>query len=96
MDKLFRITAHLEGWSYLLLLGIAMPMKYLWDQPWLIRPLGMAHGFLFIGYVVLVFLVSKEKKWNNKFTIWAYAASLLPIATFLVSRDMDSEKAKSN
>lgn len=85
MNSFFRIIAHLEGWSYLILLLVAMPMKYIWSNPVFIRPVGMAHGLLFVLYLLLVFLLSREHKWNKKFTLFAYVAAFLPIATFIVS-----------
>lgn len=88
MEKLFRITAHLEGWSYLILLGIAMPLKYIWNQPIAVQITGMIHGILFISYIILTYLVAQEKKWNRTFTMQAYLASLLPFATFYIVRKM--------
>ena len=52
MIKLFRLTALLEGISYILLLFIAVPIKYLWDDPTYVKFLGMPHGILFIGYII--------------------------------------------
>lgn len=45
---------------------------------------GMIHGFLFIAYVLLVFIVSREKKMTLVEQFWSYLASLLPFATFIV------------
>lgn len=93
MEKLFKLTAHLEGWSYLILLLVAMPLKYIGNNPLLIRPVGMAHGALFVAYVILVFIVAKELKWGKKFTAWALLASFIPLATFIISKQMHSEKS---
>ena len=51
MINLFRITALLEGVSYILLLFIAVPIKYLFDDPSYVKLLGMPHGILFIAYI---------------------------------------------
>jgi integral membrane protein len=91
MRRFFQPIAHLEGWSYLILLLIAMPLKYIWENPVLIRPVGMAHGLLFVVYVLLVFLLSREEKWDKKFTLFAYTASLLPFATFIVSSRLNKK-----
>ena len=47
----FRIIAVLEGWSYVLLLFIAMPLKYMFDMPLFVKYLGWAHGALFVAYM---------------------------------------------
>ena len=49
-----RVIAFLEGVSFLLLLGIAMPLKYMYGQPEMVRVVGMAHGILFVWYGLLI------------------------------------------
>lgn len=80
--RIFKITAHLEGYSFLLLLFIAMPLKYIWEEPFLIRPLGMIHGLLFVAYIVIAAVGKKEWNWNFKLFSIAIIASLLPFGTF--------------
>ena len=46
-----RVIGLLEGISFLVLLGVAMPLKYVWDEPQAVRGVGMAHGVLFLAYV---------------------------------------------
>ena len=65
MIKLFRLTALLEGISYILLLFIAVPIKYLWDDPTYVKLLGMPHGILFIGYILLSIVGKSRYKWTN-------------------------------
>lgn len=77
-----RIVAFIEGISFLVLLGIAMPMKYLMDQPQAVRIVGMAHGVLFIGFCWLLFLVATEYKWSLRKSLLAFASSLIPFGTF--------------
>lgn len=84
MLKLFRITAILEGVSYLALFGITMPLKY-WAN--ILEPnkvVGYAHGVLFIAYLALALVVCFNKKWGVKRFIIFAVASLLPFATFYV------------
>ena len=66
MLSLFRITAILEGISYLSLFAVTMPLKYLADLPMPNKYVGYAHGGLFIAYVVLAILVCIIKKWGFK------------------------------
>ncbi len=62
----FRIVAFLEGVSYILLLFIATPIKYIYEDPQYVKLLGMPHGLLFIAYIVLAILFAPEMKWNSK------------------------------
>lgn len=82
----FRITAILEGISYLTILAITMPLKYLADIPMPNIYVGYAHGVLFISYLVLAAVFWKKKKWSIKKGIILLLASLLPFATFYVDQ----------
>ena len=77
-----RITAFLEGLSFLILLFIAMPMKHFAGNPEMVRITGMAHGILFILYVLNLIQVKVELGWTVKTTFWAFLASLIPFGTF--------------
>jgi len=80
---ILRILAVLEGISYLLL-ALTMPLKYLYEMPMPNKIVGMAHGFLFIAYCIMVFVVNQEKKWSFLTNMWAYLASLIPFGTFIM------------
>lgn len=80
--KWLRIVAFLEGVSFLILLGIAMPLKYLAGLPEMVRITGMAHGFLFMAYIPLVFYVKMDRDWTLRKTALALAASVVPFGTF--------------
>jgi integral membrane protein len=77
-----RIFSLLEGISYLLL-PLTMWMKYSFEIGMPNKIVGMAHGFLFIGYCILVYLVNQEQKWSISTNFWAYVASLIPFGTFV-------------
>ena len=77
-----RIVAFIEGLSYLLLLGVAMPLKYLAGQPEMVRVVGMAHGVLFVAYVLLVLYVMFDLSWSLWKGFLALLASVIPFATF--------------
>lgn len=77
-----RIIGFLEGLSFVMLLGIAMPLKYLYGIPEAVKAIGMIHGWLFVLYVVYVIHVKVKLKWSNKTTITALIASLIPFGTF--------------
>ncbi len=84
MLKTFRVTAILEGLSYLLLFFFSMPLKY-WAG---IREpniyVGNIHGILFLAYVALAVLVCREKQWGIKRYGVLFLASLLPFGTFYI------------
>lgn len=77
-----RLLALVEGISYLAF-GLTMPLKYMFDIPGPNKVVGMAHGFLFIAYCLMVFVVNRKAKWSLKTNFYAYVASLIPFATFV-------------
>ncbi len=77
-----RIVAFLEGVSLLLLFFIAMPLKYMADMPAMVSVVGMAHGLLFVAYVIYVILAKMEFKWSIGKTALALFLSLVPFGTF--------------
>ena len=86
MNKTFKIVALLEGISLLLLFFFAMPMKYIFSMPEYVRDIGMAHGLLFIGYIILAFMLKSEENWNNKKFLIVCLASVVPFGTFYIDR----------
>ena len=83
---LLRIFAFFEGISFLLLLGVAMPMKYFYNDPSLVKSIGMAHGILFVLYVINLGIVHFQYKWKLLITIKAFIASFLPFVTFYADK----------
>ena len=81
-----RLIAILEGISYLVLLFVAMPMKYYFGDAGLMRPVGMLHGWLFVLYVVLLLLAHYKTGWGWKTSFWGFVLSLLPFGTFYAER----------
>jgi integral membrane protein len=86
MKNIFRIVSLLEGVSYLLLLFIATPIKYLQDNPEYVKLLGMPHGLLFMLYIVLAFLIKKEMNWDTKTLGIVLICSVIPFGTFYVDK----------
>ena len=84
MRKIFRLVALLEGVSYILLLFIAVPIKY-WggDEQW-VKLLGMPHGILFVSYVIFAILIKENENWGMKDLGIVLLASILPFGTFYV------------
>jgi integral membrane protein len=93
---ILRVLALIEGISYLLF-ALTMPLKYVYDMPTPNKIVGMAHGFLFITYCIMVFVVNQERKWGFITNFWAYLASLIPFGTFVVdAKILKKEQVKSS
>jgi len=86
MIKSFKIISFLEGLSYILLLFVGVPLKYVGGNDILVKSLGMPHGLLFIAYVIMAMLIGEDVKWNNKATFIVLIASVIPFGTFYVNR----------
>ena len=86
MKTFFRVVSFLEGTSYLLLLFVAVPVKYWMNDPHYVKLLGMPHGLLFVGYIVLAFLLKTEMKWDMKKFGITLLASIFPFGTFYVDK----------
>lgn len=86
MLKSFRILSLLEGTSYLLILFITMPLKYLFDNGMPNRVIGMAHGFLFLAYIAMSIIMKEKMKWNNKTFGIVLLCSIIPFGTFWMDK----------
>lgn len=88
MNKLFKYTAISEGVSYLVLLANMLFIKpnHIELYKKLLFPIGMAHGVLFIAYVVLAILITKNQKWSLKDFFIVQLASFIPFGTFYIEK----------
>ena len=86
-----RVVGFFEGVSYLLLLGICMPLKYMMDMPEPTKIVGMAHGVLFVYYCLLVLWVAFSARWSLVKAGLALIASLLPFGPFVADRKLFKE-----
>ncbi|PRX50583.1 DUF3817 domain-containing protein [Salegentibacter salegens] len=84
--KVFKYVSILEGLSFLLLLFIAMPLKYIWEMPQMVQQMGMAHGVLFIAYVMGAIWLFKPLNWNFKELLVILGCSLVPFGPFYVEK----------
>ena len=83
LDRL-RAIGPWEGGSFLLLLGVAMPLKYLAGMPLAVRVVGLAHGVLFVLYVLATIQAATEHDWPWKRTALVLLAAVLPAGPFVV------------
>lgn len=86
MLRFFRALSLLEGVSFLLILFVTMPLKYVFDYPQANKVIGMIHGVLFIAYVVMVFMLKPEQKWSIKNTGIILLCAIIPFGTFWMDK----------
>ncbi|WP_415396054.1 DUF3817 domain-containing protein [Sulfurimonas sp. CS5] len=88
--KKFGQINSIEGYSYLILLFIAMPMKYEFGYPMAVKIAGMIHGILFILFCLLLVIAWKDSKWSFSENIIFFVASLIPFGTFYTKSKIKS------
>jgi integral membrane protein len=91
-----RIVGFIEGLSYLILLFIAMPIKYLVGIPEPVRMTGMAHGLLFVLYILLVIQATIQYNWSLRKAFIAFLASLVPFGTFYADIKLFRDEEEAN
>ncbi len=91
MKSLVKAIGYLEGTSFLVLMGIAIPMKYIGDDPTMVSIMGSIHGFLFLTYIGILFL-GVGKHWNFTALIHGFIAAVLPAGPFVFERMMSSSR----
>ena len=91
--RFFRIVGLFEALSFLILLGIAMPLKYMGGLPEATKHIGMAHGLLFLAYVILASQIAAHDRWPFKQLFMAYIAAVLPFGTIVFDRKFLAENS---
>lgn len=89
--QFFRKVAFVEGLSFLILLFLAMPLKYIWDMPQAVRVVGMIHGILFILYIWILIRVWIDRDWKFSRAAIAVIASLFPFGTMMFDPSLKRE-----
>jgi integral membrane protein len=82
----FRIVAFAEGLSYLILLFVAMPLKYVFGMPSAVRAFGTVHGALFVFYIVWVLICHLEYSWPWRKTLLLLLVSVVPFGNFYADK----------
>jgi len=83
LKSVFRFFGFLEGGSLLLLMGIAMPLKYMAGKPEVVTVVGSIHGFLFTIYIVTLVLMTIKMKWDWKWPLAGFIVAFIPFGTFI-------------
>lgn len=81
----FRLISFIEGISFLVLIFIAMPLKYLAGIPLAVKIVGMTHGVLFILFIIALFMAANRYKWKV-LTFQLFVYSLIPFGFILIEK----------
>lgn len=84
--KVFKWVSILEALSFLLLLLIAMPLKYIFNLPQMVQIVGMAHGILFISYLVGAIFIYNLLNWKFNTLLLVVACSVIPFGPLYVEK----------
>jgi len=91
IDRL-RLASLLDGISYIILLGIAMPLKYLADMPLAVRIVGSAHGFLWVALCFFLLLALLKKKLSFGWCVIVFVGALVPFMPFWLDHKLKAKK----
>ncbi len=86
-----RIIGFIEGLSYLVLLFIAMPLKYFADLPGMVSVVGMLHGVLFVMFLLAALHAAIVKRWSILKLLGAGVASIIPFGTFILDKQLQRD-----
>ena len=84
--KKFRIINKIEGYSFLILLFIAMPLKYMAGFPIATKIAGMLHGVLFIAFIYQLIVATDETPFSKKEAFIFFIASVIPFGSFYTEK----------
>jgi integral membrane protein len=82
----FRVMAYVVGVMLLLLVFVAMPLKYLADQPRLVEVIGPIHGFLYAVYLLVTLDLASRLRWRIVRTVLVMLAGTIPFLSFVAER----------
>ena len=87
-----RKTGIAEGISFLVLLGIAMPLKYFFHQPMAVKICGWIHGILFVAFLFLAWEYKTDRNKSFKWFALAFLAAIIPTGTFFFDKKLKEEE----
>ena len=93
---LYRVLAYVTGVLLIVLVFVAVPVKYLGHNDVLVAIIGFAHGWLYMIYVLVTLLLSLRQRWSILMTILVAAAGTIPFAAFFAEHKvMELANAKA-
>ena len=81
-----------EGISFLVLLCIAMPLKYFFQQPIAVKIVGWMHGILFVAFLFLAWEYKTDRNKSFKWFALAFLAAIIPTGTFFFDKKLKEEE----
>ncbi len=88
--RMYRVTAWVTGVGLLVLVLIAMPLKYFFGQPQLVSIVGVTHGFFYMAYIVCTLLLAERCRWKPFDALLILIAGTVPVASFVAERRVTS------
>ena len=85
-----RLTGMIEGLSFIVLLFVAMPIKYIGGDPTWVRHVGMTHGLLFMTFCIVLYDAKDSQDWTTRQSLIPLVAALLPFGPFIIDRRLKS------
>ncbi|WP_252313744.1 DUF3817 domain-containing protein [Sinobaca sp. H24] len=92
MLKPLRLTGIIEGISFIALLFLAMPLKYMAGMDMAVTIVGAAHGGLFTIYIALVLVVWVQRRWSFLRALVAMVVSVIPFGPFVFEKSLRREE----
>jgi integral membrane protein len=92
MVRAVRLVGRVEGLSWLLLLFVAMPLKYGFGQPWAVSWVGLAHGVLFTLFVVVLGGAHLQLRWPLRKSTLLFVSALVPFGFLWMERELDADE----
>lgn len=94
--QMLRWVGLVEGTSFLLLLGIAMPLKYALGIPMAVKVAGWIHGVLFLAYLMVLWNVWGDRRWPLPRLAAGFVAAVVPLGPFVFDRSLRNEAARAS
>lgn len=94
MISAFRKLSLAEGCSLLVLLLVAMPLKYFFGFPLAVKTVGWLHGILFMLYIAMLLVLQIRYRWSLQFFAGAFIASFIPFGTFVLDKYLKEKEVK--
>jgi integral membrane protein len=84
--RAYRVAAWVTGIGLVILVFVAMPLKYFFGHPLLVSVVGMAHGVLYMAYIVVTLLLAERCRWRPIDALVILACGTIPLASFFAER----------
>jgi integral membrane protein len=93
--SLLRKAGIAEGISFLLLLLVAMPLKYFFQLPMAVKIMGWIHGVLFVTFLLLAWEFKTDRNKSLKWMAMAFIAAFVPLGTFWFDKELRKEETRT-